>query len=96
MSKLSPVGKFLRKKRRETRKLMITMADEMEVSPSYLSEVEAGERQVSRNLVAKIEQYFKLDEFETAMLHRAARRSNIAFAEPQGDIEYAVAAFEKP
>lgn len=96
MAKLSPIGKFLRHKRRQTRKLMIVMADEMGVPPSYLSELEAGERAVSRSMVEKIETYFALNEFEKAMLHRAARRSNIVNAEPQTEQEYAVAAFERP
>ncbi len=96
MQKISPIGKFCRTMRREHRKHMIHMADEIGISPSYLSEVEAGERVVTRVFVEKIEQYFCLDEFSIAILHRAARRSNFEFTGPTAQQDFSTAAFGEP
>lgn len=69
---LTPFGKALRKLRIDRGWLLKGMADGIEVTPSFLSAVEAGRKAIPTGLVEKISKWQPLSPIEKAELERAA------------------------
>lgn len=56
---LTEFGSAIRKGRIEGRVTLKQMADELDVSPAYLSGLEVGRKKISADWVKKIEQFFR-------------------------------------
>jgi transcriptional regulator with XRE-family HTH domain len=52
--KLTPLGKFLRKKRKVCQKTLLKMANDLEISSAYLSAVEYGKKNISSAVLDKV------------------------------------------
>lgn len=56
---ITPFGKSIRKARIDAEVTLVQMARDLEVSPSFLSGLECGTKNISSQWVSKIVQYFK-------------------------------------
>jgi len=72
---LTEFGQFLRKLRIDCNELLKDMADKLGVTPSYLSAVETGKRNIPDGWIDKISQFYNLDIFEKEALQNAADNS---------------------
>jgi transcriptional regulator with XRE-family HTH domain len=72
---LTEFGKFLRNLRIEYEELLKDMADKLGVTPSYLSAVETGKRNIPDDWLEKIKKFYNLDIFAQETLDRAASNS---------------------
>lgn len=72
---LTEFGKFIRKRRIDKMITLRQMADDMGVSPSYLSSVETGKRNIKPSLLASIVAYFGLSASEVTEMERFAEVS---------------------
>ena len=79
MSKLSPFGKALRVKRIERDLLLGTVARELGVSSSYLSQVETGGKPIPDDFVDRLRPIMALTDAEVAELQRAAAAATAEF-----------------
>ena len=59
---LTLLGKELRKLRLEHGELLKDMADCLSITPAYLSSIEHGKRVPPKDLTAKLQKYYRLDE----------------------------------
>lgn len=82
---LTPFGKSLRKLRLDRGLLLKDMADLLDVSPSFLSAVEAGRKAIPPRIIEEIANGYKLNAIEVDDLRRAAfastREMTIRFSE---------------
>lgn len=65
---LTKLGKFLRILRMDRGELLKQMADNLNIAPSYLSSIENGKREPSRDFVQKIESAYVLSGKEREQL----------------------------
>ena len=72
---LTEFGQYIRKLRIDCGVLLKDMADKLEVTPSYLSAVETGKRNIPDGWVDKIGQLYELDMIEQDALRAAAANS---------------------
>ena len=72
---LTPFGKALRKLRIDRGLLLKDMADGINVTPSFLSSVEAGRKAIPSDLIARIDAWRPLSVHEKQELERAERLS---------------------
>jgi transcriptional regulator with XRE-family HTH domain len=72
---LTEFGKNLRKIRIDKGELVKDMADKLEVTPSYLSAVENGKRNIPEQWTDKLASFYSLDTAAKAALHETAARS---------------------
>ena len=72
---LTEFGQYLRKLRIDFEELLKDMADKLGVTPSYLSAVETGKRNIPDDWVEKIGQFYELDMFQLEALKNAAANS---------------------
>jgi transcriptional regulator with XRE-family HTH domain len=74
---LTLFGKFCRKLRIDRGELLKDMADKLGVTPSYLSAVETGIRNVPKDWFEKISSIYALNEKDRAALHNAIHNSQL-------------------
>jgi transcriptional regulator with XRE-family HTH domain len=74
---LTEFGKICRKIRIDQDELLKDMADNLEVTPAYLSAVEVGKRNVPGDWPEKIATSYKLDEHTYKLLKTAAENSQL-------------------
>jgi transcriptional regulator with XRE-family HTH domain len=74
---LSPFGKLCRKLRIDNGELLKDMAEKLGVTPSYLSAVEVGKRNVPKDWPKKISDIYSLNDQETKALENAAKVSQL-------------------
>jgi transcriptional regulator with XRE-family HTH domain len=72
---LTEFGRYLRKFRIDCGELLKDMADKLGVTPSYLSAIETGKRNIPENWVEKIAGLYHLDLIEKDQLADAAANS---------------------
>lgn len=69
---ITKFGKQLRKLRIDKTITLRAMADEMGISPSYLSSIETGKRNISENFFSSVVNYFGLQGSDVDMLRQYA------------------------
>jgi transcriptional regulator with XRE-family HTH domain len=72
---LTEFGKFLRQLRIDCEELLKDMAVKLEVTPSYLSAVETGKRNIPEGWLEKIKSLYNLDFFAQQEMEKAAADS---------------------
>jgi transcriptional regulator with XRE-family HTH domain len=77
LSMLTQFGKFCRKLRIDRGELLKDMADKLGVTPSYLSAVETGNRNVPQDWFDKISIHYTLSAQERAELKEAIHNSQL-------------------
>ena len=77
---LTPFGREVRKLRIEFGLLLKDMADKLAVSPSWLSALETGRKNVPQGVVEKISKLFSLSKQQADALADAADRSRNEFS----------------
>lgn len=75
---LTAFGKELRKMRIMAGELIRDMAAKLNVTPSYLSAVETGKRQIPEEWVGRISELYSLSPTEKEMLQKAADASALS------------------
>ncbi len=73
---LTEFGKMLRKIRIDNNELLKNMADRLSVTPSYLSAVEVGKRNIPDNWVNLIALSYGLDNTQRQLLQKSAYDSS--------------------
>jgi transcriptional regulator with XRE-family HTH domain len=76
MANLTEFGAAVRKARIDAKVTLQQMADELDVTPAYLSSLEVGRKRVSPQWVKKIEAYFKKKKIAIRDLRVLADVSN--------------------
>lgn len=71
MHNITPFGEIVRKLRLEHKCRLKDMADAFDVSPSYISAVETGKKNVSDRYIEKVSSFFNLDMEEVKKLKEA-------------------------
>jgi len=74
---LTPFGKFCRKLRIDKGELLKDMADKLGVTPSYLSAVERGKRNIPKDWFEKISNIYLLNQSQRDTLFDVIQKSNI-------------------
>lgn len=74
-TKITAFGKVVRQLRIETDVRMVTMADDIGVSISYLSAVETGRRKLTNEFVEKVANYFKNKGLSTSQIYTSAEQT---------------------
>jgi len=74
---LTLFGKFCRKLRIDTGELLKDMADKLNVTPSYLSAVETGKRNVPRQWSKLLSEKYNLDEGQRMELDKSIEDSQL-------------------
>lgn len=74
---ISPFGKFTRKLRIDCGELLKDMADKLGVTPSYLSAIENGKRNVPHNWINIIAELYSLNDEQIKQLKQAVKDSKI-------------------
>ena len=69
-------GKFLRNLRMDVGELLLNMAEKLEVSPAFLSEVENGKRKIPSKWIKRISLLYQLNEKQKIELENAFFESN--------------------
>ncbi len=69
--RLNALGRELRKLRIDRGEIIKTMAENLGYSPSYLSAIEMGRREVPKDLVDKVVEIYDLEELEAKRLIKA-------------------------
>jgi transcriptional regulator with XRE-family HTH domain len=77
LSMLTLFGKFCRKLRIDNGELLKNMADKLGVTPSYLSAVETGKRNVPMEWPEKLSILYSLDARNKDALNRAMQESQL-------------------
>lgn len=75
---LTAFGRELRKLRIDRAELLKDMAENLNVTASYLSAVEHGKREIPSNWVEKISKKYRLDESDIEKLREAADQSKLS------------------
>lgn len=73
--KITPFGKVVRQLRIEAEVRMVTMAEDMDVSVSYLSAVETGRRKLTDEFVEKVANYFRSKNLDVSQIYTAAEQT---------------------
>lgn len=76
---MTPFGKAVRHLRIEHEMLLGSMADALEVSASYLSQIESGKKPIPQGFADRVSILMGLDENEAAELRRQATLSTAEF-----------------
>lgn len=76
MNALTEYGKILRHYRLDNRILLATMAEELKISPAYLSSIETGNRPIPAGLTKKLSEVYKLDQEMQTRLMKAEAGTN--------------------
>ena len=76
---LTEFGRMVRHHRDANQLLLKEMADQLDVSSAWLSNVEAGRKQIPSSLIDSIVAMFKLDVEEAQELREAAKKSQPAY-----------------
>ena len=76
---MTPFGKAVRHLRIEHEKLLGEMADALDMSPSYLSQIETGKKPIPVKLPEQIGAYLRLESAAVASLREAAALSQSEF-----------------
>lgn len=72
---MTEFGKFLRKLRIDNNELLKNMAEHLNVTPSYLSAIEIGKRNIPKDWFRKIVKIYNLNANEQIMLQGSIDRS---------------------
>lgn len=80
--KVTPFGRYLRKLRIDNGVILKDVADELEVSPAYLSSIELGKKNISNEFISRISTHFKLSGQQSKEL-----RSLASLSQPQVKID---------
>ncbi|MCU0229436.1 MAG: helix-turn-helix domain-containing protein [Bryobacterales bacterium] len=72
---MTPFGKVIRKHRIDRDMLLGEMAEALDLSSSYLSQIETGKRSIPADLADKVARLFELNAKETRSLKEAAARA---------------------
>jgi transcriptional regulator with XRE-family HTH domain len=73
---LTEFGKAIRKARLDLGETLMTMAQQLNVSPAYLSGLETGRKNISNEWVKKLNTFFTSKNFEVPLLAELAELSN--------------------
>lgn len=76
---MTPFGKAVRHLRIEHEMMLGEMADALEISPSYLSQIETGKKSIPVDLVDRIAILFGLSKSDTVALREEASKSMTDF-----------------
>jgi transcriptional regulator with XRE-family HTH domain len=80
-------GRFLRKLRIDCGELIKDMAEKLQVTPSYLSAVETGKRNIPSAWIDQITGLYQLGKDDRNHLRNAAAHSARTIVLPIGDVE---------
>ena len=94
---ITPFGKQVRKYRIDADLTLSDMAEELDVSPAYLSAIETGRKPLNDELVRRCVGYFRKHNIDAAVLLRLAdlRRKQVSVAHLEEDERAAFAALAR-
>ena len=75
MTQLTPFGKAVRHLRIEHQMMLGDMADALDISPSYLSQIETGKKPIPTGMVERVAAMFHLQGMQLAALQEEAAKS---------------------
>lgn len=76
---MTPFGKAVRHLRIEHEMMLGDMADALDMSPSYLSQIETGKKPIPTDMVGRIAAMFHLSASDASALHQEAAKSMTDF-----------------
>lgn len=86
---LTNFGKVIRKIRIDRNHKLLDMAQELEVSSSFLSAIERGRKKIPQDFVGRLVNSYKLSDSEIHIINAAIEKDVVSFViTPANDVEH--------